>query len=72
MRRRSWLCTSIRVPVDPEFEGFFIQHGNAHVERLYGKRRVSTWLKALGRLKMRRKRRAFLASKAAHSNGGSE
>jgi hypothetical protein len=51
------LPTSVPVPVDPEFVDTFLQHGWARVERIWGKRRVQTWVGLLGRAKLEQMRR---------------
>ncbi len=57
-RRPRRLPTSVPVPVDPEFVDTFLRHGWARVERIWGKRRVQTWVGLLGRVKLERLRRA--------------
>lgn len=56
-RRARRLPTSVPVPVDPEFVPTFLQHGWARVERIWGKRRVQTWVGLLGRKELEQMRR---------------
>lgn len=61
MRRGKRLPTSVVIPVDPEFVGLFCEGGWQRVERIYGKRRVQTWVSAMGRQKLINMRRAYVA-----------
>lgn len=60
IKRRS-LPTNIPVPVDPEFERKFIEHGWQRVERIWGKRRTMTWAAVVGKEQLIRKRKEYRA-----------
>lgn len=62
-RRGKRLPTHVPVPVDPEFVQTFIEGGWQRVERIWGKRRVQTWVAVIGRAKMEQMRRDERARK---------
>lgn len=51
------LPTSVPIPVDPEFVTTFLSYGWQRVERIWGKRRVQTWVSVIGRRELEHMRR---------------